>query len=219
MPRALRIQDPGFVHHVVSRGNNKEPIFHNDEEIQTYLTLLEYARKQYPIKIYNYVLMDNHIHLLLEPQEHGAMSKFMEFVQKEYAKYYNKRYNRVGHVFQGRYKSFLIEEARYFFACMRYIDLNPSKAGIVEDPNLFSWSGHRALTQGKFETLLKIDLHKLYEGLGSTDEERRMAYRGFVMVNQDELDLLNRKAGVLGSKEFRQSIKIRGVKGSDEENE
>ena len=207
MPRAPRIQEAGYVHHVVCRGNDRQPLFNSKKDFQTYLEFLEEARKQYPLNVYNFCLMDNHLHLLVEPKEEGAMSKVMEMVSKAYAKYFNKTYNRVGHLFQGRFKSFLIQSERYFFACSRYIDLNPVKANIADDPKNYTWSGHSWLAYGK-EPSIKVDMHELYNGLGHNSAERQVAYRALVAnYHGDELDLLDRRAGVLGDEDFKDKVK------------
>jgi len=151
--------------------------------------------------------MDNHIHLLVEPKADGSLSKVMEDTSKAYAKYFNKKYGRVGHVFQGRFKSFLVQQERYFFACSRYIDLNPVKAGLVSEPKDYSWSGYSDLITGKSGNI-KLDESEVYLSLGKSGFERQIAYRTLVMSYQgEELDLLNKRAGVLGDKEFKQRFK------------
>jgi len=207
MPRAPRLQDAGYVHHVICRGNDRQILFKSSKDYNTYIALLESSRKLFPVKIYNYILMENHIHLLLEPKEDGSLSKFMEFVSKGYAKYFNKEYDRVGHVFQGRFKSFIVQEDRYFFACMRYIDLNPVKANIVTDPEKCEWSGYSMLALGKVSKL-KLDFHGLYDDLGSSAIERQISYKALVLNSQeDELNLFDRRAGILGDTEFKNVVK------------
>jgi len=207
MPRAIRLQEAGLVHHVVCRGNDKQDIFKFPQDYKAYLALLDEARRKYPIKIYNYVLMSNHLHILLEPCEEGSLSRVMEEVSKGYAKHFNKEYGRSGHVFQGRFKSFLIQTEKYFFACSRYIDLNPLKANLVSDPKDYLWSGYKSLAFGK-DSSLKIDFHEIYNNLGKTANERQISYKALVMVGgQEELTLLERKAGVLGDADFRAKFK------------
>lgn len=207
MPRAPRLQDAGYVHHVISRGNDRQPLFKSSKDYQRYLFHLDESRKKYPIKIYNYVLMENHIHLLVEPKADGSLSKVMEDTSKAYAKYFNKKYGRVGHVFQGRFKSFLVQQERYFFACSRYIDLNPVKAGVVSEPKDYIWSGYSDLATGK-RGHIDLDQSEVFLSLGKSDFEREIAYRTLVMSYQgQELDLLNKRAGVLGDKEFKKRFK------------
>jgi putative transposase len=209
MPRAPRYQDAGYVHHVICRGNDRQILFKSPKDFRVYLDLLKEARRLYPLHVYNYVLMDNHIHLLVEPLQEGSLSKVMEHVSKHYAKYFNATYGHVGHVFQGRFKSFLIEETRYYFACSRYIDINPLKAGMVRMPQDYRWSGFAKLAHGK-EGEFKLDLHELYQELGRTEQERQIGYRAIVLNYQgEELDLLNQRQGILGESDFKSKIQIR----------
>ncbi len=207
MPRPVRIQQAGYVQHITCKGNDGQVLFKDKTDRQEYLRFLDYARNFYPLKVYNFCLMDNHIHLLVEPKEDGSLSRVMESVTKEYAKYFNKKYGRSGHVFQGRYKNFLVQTERYFFACSRYIDLNPVKANLVTNPKEYMWSGHSELISGA-KGVFKVDQHVLYESLGSNDFERQIAYRTLVLSYQGEdLDLLNKRAGILGDSSFKKKVK------------
>lgn len=207
MPRAPRLQDAGLLHHVISRGNDRQPIFKSTADFQKYIALIDQYRRQYPVKIYNYVLMSNHIHLLIEPEQEGSLSQFMEHVSKAYAKYFNKIHNRTGHVFQGRFKSFIVQHDRYYFACSRYIDLNPVKAKIVSSANDYTWSGYGLLASGN-KSALSLDTHSVYKDLGANPKERQIAYRALVSAHlADDLELLERRVCVLGDEEFRKKIK------------
>lgn len=208
MPRPARIQSAGYLHHVVSKGNDSQSLFAGQIDYEAYQILINEARQKYPVKLYNYVLMSNHVHLLVEPDEDGALSKFMEYVTKGYAKYFNKVNGRMGHVFQGRFKSFTVQSDKYFFACSRYIDLNPVKAKIVTDPSEYKWSAFKSLAHGQ-PCEVSVDQHPLYSNLGKSEEERQLVYRAFVF-NQtiEDLDLFDRRAGVLGDKEFKQRLKV-----------
>ena len=207
MPRPPRIQEAGFLHHVVSIGNNRQTLFHSPKDFLTYLNLVDKARQEYPVQIYNFCLMGNHIHLLIEPVENGALSNVMEYVSKGYAKYFNWVYKREGHVFKGRFKSFLVQAERYFFVCSRYIDLNPVKAKLVSDPRDYRWSGYKTLAFGG-EVPLVVDFHPLWKDLGKNAQERQVAYRALVFnYHGEELDLLERKRGVLGDKDFKDGIR------------
>ncbi len=211
MPRPIRIQDAGYLHHVICRGNNQQAIFKSSQDFQEYLSLVDKTRKIYPVKLYNYVLMDNHIHLLVEPMEEGSLSKFMEHVSKAYAKYFNKTHDHNGHVFQGRFKSFIVQSERYFYACSRYIDMNPVKANIAADPRLYEWSGYNSLAFGKSGPIA-IDQHILYLNLGKSPEERQAGYRVLVHNYQgEELNLLDRRVCVLGDAEFKEKFKGENV--------
>lgn len=207
MPRPPRIQDSGYVHHIISIGNDRQVLFSSPQDFSKYIDLLQQARLLHPTKIYNFVLMDNHIHLLLEPIQEGSLSKFMEFVSKGYAKYFNKTYGREGHVFQGRFKSFLIQQEKYFIACSRYIDLQALRAGKVVDPRLYLWSGYKELAFGENGVLI-LDRHDLYNNLGVSDGERQIVYRALINnAPGEEMDLMERRAGVLGDREFKNKVK------------
>ena len=206
MPRAPRIKSAGYIHHVICIGNDRQNLFQDSLDYKSYIDIVDQARQQYSVKIYNYLLMDNQIHLLIEPLEDGSLSRFMEYVSKGYAKYFNKKNNRVGHVFQGRFKSFLIQKERYFFVCSRYIDLTPVNNSKVSDPKEYEYSGYQSLAFGLKENL-KLDRSDLYLNLGENDVERQIAYRTLVNNYQgDELDLFNRRAGILGDKEFKKQV-------------
>ncbi len=210
MPRPLRIPHAGYIHHVTCRGNDRQNIFLSDADFLQYCQLFEQFRKDLNsknrLKVYNFCLMENHLHLLVEPTKDGALSKVMEEVSKAYAKYFNQKYDRMGHVFQGRYKSFLVQAERYFFACSRYIDLNPVKAGIAKDPKEYKWSGFNTLANGK-DSPITIDFHEVYEGLGRNAAERQIAYRAFTFSYQmEELDLFNKRVCVLGDNEFKEKV-------------
>jgi len=209
MPRPYRIQDAGYLHHVICRGNDRQTLFKTSKDFRAYLDFLEHARKIYPLKVYNYCLMDNHVHLLLEPTEEGSLSKVMESVSKNYAKYFNKKYGHVGHAFQGRFKSFIVQRERYFFACSRYIDLNPVKAAMVKDPREYPWSGFSTLAYGK-SGFIRLDVINLYRGLGVNARERQIAYKALVLNYQGEdLNLLDKRAGALGDREFKRTFRNR----------
>ena len=207
MPRTHRIQNAGTLHHIVTRGNNKENIFHSTDDFIIFLNFLESSRKKFPLKIYNFVLMNNHLHLLAEPGAEYSLSQAMEMVLKNYAKYFNGKYDHAGHVFQGRFKNFVIQSERYFFNCCRYIDLNPIKAKIVKVPEDYPWSGHEALSRGRKSPLV-IDHHELYLNLGNTPRERQTAYRAIILkTSHQEIDWLNRRSGIMGDKKFRATLK------------
>lgn len=210
MPRPLRIPYAGYVHHITCRGNDRQKIFLDRDDFLQYCQLFEQFRRDLTLKnrlkVYNFCLMENHLHLLVEPTQDGALSKVMEEVSKAYAKYFNQKYGRVGHVFQGRYKSFLVQAERYYFACSRYIDLNPVKAGLTKEPQDYPWSGFRALAHGE-KPPIEINFHELYDSLGRNTEERQIAYRAFTFNYQmEEIDLLNKRVCILGDSEFKEKI-------------
>lgn len=211
MPRAQRLNQAGLLHYVISKGNAGMSLFKDREDHLQYISLLKDAITQSPLHLYNYLLMGNTIHLLVKTAEDGALSKAMEFVTREYAKYFNAKYNSAGHVFQGRFKSFTVQDEEFYFPCSRYIDMNPVKAQLVGDVKDYEWSGYKTLALGE-KGHIQLEKHALYEKLGQSETERRLVYRTLVQQKfGPELDLDNRKAGILGSREFKNSVKSGGT--------
>ncbi len=207
MPRARRLLKTGYLHHVISRGNNKQPLFKSEADFTKYLFFFEQARKKHPVKVYNFCLMDNHVHFLMEPQRDDSIPKLIQQVARNYAWYYNSKHKQVGHIFQGRYKSFLVQKELYFFTCSRYIDLNPVQAGIVDHPAQYQWSGYSTLALGN-NGLMHLDMHELYNELGASSQERQAGYRALIFNhNGGNLNLVNRRSVVLGNREFRKQFK------------
>lgn len=207
MPRALRVTQPGTLHHITCKGNAGQALFIDDADYQKYLELLDQARRDFPLQVFNFVLMKSHIQLLVSPREEGSLSKVMQRVTKEYAKYFNKKYERTGHLFQGRFKSILVQEEKYLFACSRYIDFDPVNQKMEKEPQQYKWSGHACLACGH-KGVFKLDEHLLYKNLSANVKERQIAYRAMILHHQGEdLDLLNRQARVLGDKEFKKRFK------------
>lgn len=207
MPRPLRVQEAGYVQHIVCRANDTVVLFNDEQDYMQYVKYLSEARQHFPIYIYNFVLMHDHIHLLIEPKNDGNLARAMEMVQKNYAKYYNKKYDRSGHVFQGRYKSFVVQEDKYFMFCSRYIDFDAVNAGAVSAPEEYPWSGYRVLAGGK-AGLINLDEHAIYRDLGATSKERQIVYKALVNnLQAEDMNLLERRAGVLGDREFKRKFK------------
>lgn len=178
MGRPKRNIDPSGTYHIICRGNNKLPIFRCPEDYQRYLFLLLKAKYAYGFLMYHYVLMPNHVHLLIKP-EHGKFSSCMHLIQTNYAKYFCKKYDFVGHVWQNRFKSISIETDSYLIACGSYIEMNPVRAGIVSQPDEWRWSSCGFYMRGEMNLLLNAD--PLYESLGKHEEERRIAYRHLLL--------------------------------------
>lgn len=219
MPRAIRLKDAGYLHHVVSKGNDPLVLFQDKEDFTFYLSLLEKARSEFPTHIYNYALLDSQIHLLLEPLDEGNLSKFMEMVSKSYARYFNKKYNRTGHVFAGRFKSFVLQAEKHFFSSNQYMveaahraagvdhSAGKSAAGGQDKQAHHSWCAFCYLAQGK-KPPLAVDLHDLYKNLGANDFERQIAYR--TLLNnavEQPIDFDNRRADIMGDREFKDKVR------------
>ena len=140
MPRRKRTYLPGFPYHIVQRGNNREACFIEAENYQFYLALWKECINRYGVKVHAYCLMTNHIHFLVSPEEADSISRVMQVVGSRYGYYFNKKYKRSGTVWEGRHKSSLVQSDRYLLTCMRYIELNPVVAGMVDKPEKYRWS-------------------------------------------------------------------------------
>lgn len=143
MARALRVDIPGAVHHVTSRGNERRPIFHSDEDRERFLALLGAAAKRFRWRVSAYVLMTNHFHLVVQTTD-ATLSRGMHWLNTSYAAWFNRRHARAGHLFQGRFHSIVIEKAAYFAEVLRYVVLNPVRAKMVNRPEEHRWSSFRA---------------------------------------------------------------------------
>lgn len=178
MARLPRLTVPGYPHHIIQRGNNRQSIVADAEDRRVLLQLLEeYAAKE-KVAIHAYVLMDNHFHLLATPTTETGVPQMMQSVGRRYVRYYNQRHGRTGTLWEGRYKSTLIQAERYLLACMVYIDLNPVRAGMVADPADFAWSSHLHLIGRRTDRL--VAPHALYWALGNTPFAREAAYAELV---------------------------------------
>lgn len=164
MPRPSRKNAPGTFHHIISRGNNREPIFHSDDDRIVYLRMLSTAHRRHAIEVHAYCLMENHIHFLIRSLQ-GQLSKFMQQLQGNYARYFNWKYSRVGHLFQGRFRSRLAANNEYLLELGRYIHMNPVRGGIVRRPELYRWSSFSAYTCSKLDPIVLTDVLLSMRGL------------------------------------------------------
>ena len=178
MARLPRLSVPGYPHHVIQRGNNRQPIFLDEADRQQMLQLLESLARQFEVAIHAYVLMDNHFHLLLTPQTDEGLSGMMQAVGRRYVRYFNDRHSRSGTLWDGRYKSTLIETESYLLACMVYIDLNPVRAGLAGQARDYAWSSHAHYAGLRPDRL--VNPHPLYWALGNTPFAREAAYARLV---------------------------------------
>jgi putative transposase len=174
MPRAARIVLPDVPLHVTQRGNNRAPIFHSPADWSLYATLLREAITRSGCAVHAYVLMTNHVHLLVSPRDATGIAAMMRWLGSTFVRYHNNRYGRTGTLWEGRFKSTPIGSGRYFFACSRYIELNPVRAGMVDHPERYPWSSYHSSALGKHDPL--VTPHAAYAALGLTDAQRREEY-------------------------------------------
>lgn len=174
MARLPRLTVAGFPHHVIQRGNDRRAIFTDDADRQRYLAVLRDVASQSGLAVHAYVLMPNHAHLLATPQAAGDVGRTLQALGRRYVRWFNDRHARTGSLFEGRYRSTVVEADRYLLACMRYIELNPVRAGLVDQPAMFRWSSHRHHIGLSVDPLI-VD-HAVYWALGNTPFERQAAY-------------------------------------------
>lgn len=175
MARAARPVVTGLPLHVIQRGNNRQPVFLDDQDRRDYLRCLSDASIEHGLSIHAYVLMDNHVHLLCTPEQDGALSAAMQALGRRYVRHFNRRHGRTGTLWEGRFRSSLVEADRYLLACHRYIELNPVRAGRVDDPRAWPWSSHRHHVGLSVDPLVRP--HPLLYSLGNTPFERESAYQ------------------------------------------
>ncbi|QWE16747.1 transposase [Polynucleobacter sp. AP-Nino-20-G2] len=177
MARQARTIIPGQAMHVMVRGNNRETLFFNDLDRRMYLDWLREAAKQFGSAVHAYALMPNHVHLLMTPQNADSLAKTMQSLGRRYAQYFNQRHHRSGTIWEGRYRSSLIDPD-YFLRCQRYIELNPVRAGFESSPQDSTWTSFASHIGGNAESWL-VD-HQHFWRLGNTPFERQMSWAGFV---------------------------------------
>jgi putative transposase len=209
MPRKQRFYLPSVPAHVVQRGNARQAVFFNDGDYKVYLDWLREGADKYGCAIHAFVLMTNHVHLLLTPQHTLSISSTIQHVGRKYVTYVNRRYNRSGTLWEGRHKGSLIHSATYALACSRYIEMNPVRAGMVRSPSDYKWSSYRKNAFGAAPAWL-TPLPE-YLGLGFDARRRRHAYRELFRDHISDDDLHRIRSCVqtgtpLGDKRFKQQI-------------
>jgi putative transposase len=156
MPRQSRLVLPELPLHIVQRGNNRMRCFNDEADYLVYLALLRDATKRYRFPLHAYCLMGNHVHFLLTPVIARDCAAFMHRVSQRYAYYYNQKYARTGTLWEGRFRSCIVESSRYVLECHRYIELNPVRAGIVSHPSVYPWSSHVVTSGGRADPLVSV---------------------------------------------------------------
>lgn len=209
MSRPPRPDLAGVPQHVVQRGNNRLPCFLDDDDRQFYLHGLRKGLSGHDCALHAYALMDNHVHLLLTPGVPGAVSRLMQTFGRNYAARFNARHGRTGTLWEGRYKSCLVDSEYYVLACYRYIELNPVRAGLVQDPGGYAWSSY--CTNGLGVPNELIAPHPAFMGLAMDALARGAAYRELVREGMSdevlsEIRTFLKQRGALGSEAFRRQV-------------
>lgn len=209
MARLPRLAVPGFAHHVMVRGNNRQAIFVDDTDRLKWLELQAKFALEFEVQVHAYVLMDNHVHLLVTPTTDQGLPKLMQFVGRQYVSWFNRRHSRTGTLWEGRYKSSIIQSERYLLNCMIYMDLNPVRAAMVSQPADYPWSSYLHYSGMQVDNALTP--HPLQWNLGNTPFAREASYKALVadglarhVVNQ--LTDYTLKSWALGDSRFIESL-------------
>lgn len=169
-----RVVEEGAIYHIYCRGNNKAKVFVTSDDYRKYIRNLAIYKMKYKFKLYAHALIPNHPHLLIEPSGPDELSRIMRSLNTSYSMWHNRRYDCVGHVWQGRFGSRIIKDDRDFLTCLAYIEMNPVRAGLVDDPESYKWSSCYERFHTTKDSL--IDMHPAYMELGETEQERRCRY-------------------------------------------
>ena len=209
MPRQPRYGLVGIPQHVMQRGNNRQATFFAGEDYRHYLDCVREACARYGCRVHAYVLMTNHIHLLITPLQTDAIAKVMQSVGRRYVRYVNDVYRRTGTLWEGRYRASLVDPACYLLRCYRYIEFNPVRSSIVRCPRDYRWSSHAHHIGERRDPL--VSDHEQYLALGQTAAERHAAYRDLSRVPMDPSEVstireATRQCLVLGTERFKDQI-------------
>lgn len=200
---------PNIPLHIVQRGNNRDACFFSDQDYMRYLEDLTIAARKSACELHAYVLMTNHVHLLVTPHESNGASLMMQGVGGRYVRYISDTYQRTGTLWEGRFKAFLVDTETYFLTCMCYIELNPVRAAMAASPSEYRWSSYLANVEGKAEP--RITAHECYLRLGNDAESRQQNYRELVKqaIDPEKIKAIREASKVealLGGDRFQEQI-------------
>jgi len=209
MARLPRICPPGIPQHVIQRGNNRSICFAAEQDFSAYANWLKEYSQKFQVAVHAWVFMTNHVHLLVTPTNGGGLSTMMQALGRRYVQYFNYRYRRSGTLWEGRFKSSLVQSESYLLQCYRYIELNPVRADMVDDPSKYAWSSYGCNGLG-----IETDLctpHDEYLKLGNSKVKRQLAYRALINTHVDG-ELLEQIRGsvnkglALGNARFKDEV-------------
>jgi putative transposase len=209
MARLPRICSAGIPQHIIQRGNNRQICFGGDEDFAAYAQWLEDCSRKSQVAIHAWVFMTNHVHLLVTPKTDDGVSRMMQTLGRHYVRYFNHTYSRTGTLWEGRFKSCVVDAENYLLVCQRYIELNPVRASMVTDPGDYPWSSYRANGLGQPAKLWTP--HRVYRELGETAADRAAAYRT-LFVGQIDPAIINQirqathQGMALGNDRFKQEM-------------
>jgi len=193
----------------VQRGNNRNPCFFADNDYLRYLEVLQTAANENDVSIHAYVLMTNHVHLLATPRGEWGITNMMQDVGRKFVQFINRSYQRSGTLWEGRFRACLVESEAYLLTCMRYIELNPVRARMVENPEAYRWSSYAANAGGTSDNL--VQTHECYRALGLTNAARAAAYRDLFRYQLEETRIKIIRTAlngglVLGKERFKDDV-------------
>ena len=205
MPRHARWRLPGVPLHIVHRGNNRAQCFRGRRELELYLGLMREMSERCACDVHAYALMTNHVHIVLTPADVDSVSDFMKRVAQRYTRFVNKHQGRTGTLWEGRFKSSVIDSEQYLLRCHRYVEMNPVRAGMVDHPARYPWTSYLHNAMGA--PSLMIRPHERYLALGRTGAARRQRYRALFQAGFPEAELMRIRRAIisgdaLGSDDF-----------------
>ena len=216
MARLPRFTIPDQPQHIIQRGNNRQAIFAADADYQFFRDALVEAATEHGLAIHAYVWMTNHIHLLASPKSAFTISKVFQSVGRRYVQYFNRTYRRSGTLWEGRYRATVVDSEQYLLTLMRYIELNPVRAGMVARPEDYPWSSHRRFALGESGANADwLTAHAEYLKLGHNDTDRQCTYQQLFQTALSRADLADirdctHKGWALGNQRFREQIEHLG---------
>ena len=207
MPRLKRFTPSGYGYHVIQRGNNRQVIFCDEEDFTWYVYWLKEYAKQHSVAVHAWVLMTNHVHLLCTPQEDNrGVSAMMQSIGRMYVRRFNAKYERTGTLWEGRFRSCVVDSEKYLMTVSRYIELNPVRAGLAKHPANYKWSSYHRNARGVHTSLCTE--HPIYTSLGTDPEARQKSYRALFhdeLSNKDieRIRTYSQIGKALGSEQFK----------------
>lgn len=211
MARLPRLCVPDIPQHIIQRGTNRQVCFVAEEDFAAYAFWLEQSARKYQVAVHAWVFMTNHVHLLATPSTSDGVSRMMQTLGRYYVRYFNNKYQRTGTLWEGRFKSCVVDAEDYLLICQRYIELNPVRAGMVVEPDQYNWSSYKANGLGKPMKLWSP--HFVYQALGATVDERIKAYRALFAGHLDHntvnrIRVASNKGLALGRAGFKKEIEV-----------
>lgn len=209
MARLPRVCLPGIPQHIIQRGNNRQVCFALEEDFAAYAHWLEEASIKNHVAVHAWVFMTNHVHLLVTPESQDGISRMMQTLGRRYVRYFNYTYKRTGTLWEGRFKSCIVDADNYLLTCQRYIELKPVRGNMVEHPADYEWSSYRSNGMAKVTRLWSP--HPVYSALGETADKRASAYREIFKGHLDDELIMQisdatDQGMALGSERFKQEV-------------